>query len=312
MRRLDRMKHPIPMDDLDSILEKSSLEKVKKIRLIASGIHTTTYLLYTRYGHYVLTVLKDPNESLNLPLIYQSNAFLTDQGFPIPKVLSSGKIMGKAALLTTYHEGKVNHPLNSKDYEKIGFLLGNLHLSAQSFDSPISTTPLILNLRYDFEIVSENLPKEFINLKYYLEEIEKNWPTDLPQGLIHGDIWHKSLLFDNDEIIALLDYTNPSIDLLIYDLAGLLKGIYFNSDESKVKKHIDAFLNSYSLCRPLSPKELSSLNLMITTKLFYTILFMLKKAQKYPDETNDFYSIAYLNFMKLEEMQESHMQKMRF
>jgi homoserine kinase type II len=52
----------------------------------------------------------------------------------------------------------------------------------------------------------------------YRELVEK-LPTGLPTGVIHGDLFRDNVLWQGDELVALLDWESASDGILVYDLA---------------------------------------------------------------------------------------------
>jgi homoserine kinase type II len=222
-------------------------------------------------------------------------------GFPFPNVLASGKVEGHDALLTSFQTGKVITSWTSKEYEKVGLLLGSLHLAGSEFTIEEAKPPLILSLQYDFKEIAPRLPKEFQSIEKTLDELQSVWPMKLPSGLIHNDIWYKNILFNENKIAAVLDFTMPACDLFVLDLATLIKGIYFSSHSPSPNDDLNCFLTHYQKARPLSSEELDSLETMIQCKILYTIIYMLKKSLEHPAQKENFLNLASFNLLKLED-----------
>lgn len=50
-------------------------------------------------------------------------------------------------------------------------------------------------------------------------ELDQKLPTQLPRGVVHGDLFRDNVLWRGDELVALLDWESASDGILVYDLA---------------------------------------------------------------------------------------------
>lgn len=287
----------IQRSEIEKIIRAASPHPLKKIRFLTHGMNSTTFSASTRSDQFILTVFHGKDKYIDLPLLMRSNALLGQTGFPVPAILAHGHILNQEILLTTYHHGKVKNIFEKDDYQKIGFLVGNMHVAMQSFDSPTVRTSLVSTLRSDYEMIAKELPKDFSLIDKHLSYLESVWPAHLPKGVIHGDLWQKNILFEGDEISAVLDFTSAMYDLLLFDLAGLFKSIYFSNNS---EEHFDALLSKYQMARPLLEEELAHVGTCIIAKMLMTILYMCKKSFTHPEQKAELFSIAIMNLMKLE------------
>ncbi len=62
-------------------------------------------------------------------------------------------------------------------------------------------------------------------LKGRLQFLKKNLPENLPQGLIHGDIFFDNVLFEDAEIKAIIDFEEACHYYLIFDLGMGVLGL---------------------------------------------------------------------------------------
>ena len=58
------------------------------------------------------------------------------------------------------------------------------------------------------------------------------WPSDLPSGIIHADLFPDNVFFLGNELSGLIDFYFACNDLLAYDIAVCLNAWCFEKDGS--------------------------------------------------------------------------------
>ncbi len=84
-----------------------------------------------------------------------------------------------------------------------------------------------------------------------LNEILDNWPTDLPAGHIHADMFPNNVLFVGDKLTGIIDFYFACQDLYAYDIAVCLNSWCFDADGSFNITKSGALLHGYEKERPL-------------------------------------------------------------
>jgi homoserine kinase type II len=92
-----------------------------------------------------------------------------------------------------------------------------------------------------------------------LAHLERIWPTHLPQGVIHADLFPDNVFFLGDRLSGLIDFYFACTDTLAYDIAICLNAWCFESDHSFNVTKARALLQAYSKLRPLSGAERDAL-----------------------------------------------------
>jgi homoserine kinase type II len=77
---------------------------------------------------------------------------------------------------------------------------------------------------------------------------------DLPQGLIHGDLFIDNVLYQGDALTALLDFEQASWGALLYDLAVSVLAFGFGRDDFRADV-TRAFIDGYQQVRPVEAAE---------------------------------------------------------
>jgi len=95
-----------------------------------------------------------------------------------------------------------------------------------------------------------------------LTRLEKTWPRDLPQGVIHADLFPDNVFFLGGKLSGLIDFYFACTDTLAYDAAICLNAWCFEPDYSYNVTKGRNLLTSYIKTRPLSAAELDALPLL--------------------------------------------------
>ncbi len=112
---------------------------------------------------------------------------------------------------------------------------------------------------------TENLVKLFPRKGHPLQELLQNFSRrweelkpflyqELPQGIIHGDLFPDNTLFEKNKLKAILDFEEFCTDNLLFDVAMTVNGFCFQNNVLK-SNLLDVFLKAYGQKRPLTSKE---------------------------------------------------------
>ncbi len=287
----------LSLEEVSAFLQKNDLPAARYIKSISKSVESSVYSIITENENYILTLYEQ--NSLNPSMIKESSNYFIDKGFPFPKISGTGKLLDRQAILSSHLLGKAKNLWDGTDYETIGFLMGNLHKCSEKCTlAQNPTTPYIWSLSTNFYQIQYKIPIDFQRLEQEIFFLEENWPSQIPKGLIHGDIWRNNVLFSNDVLSGILDF-KPSYEPFILDLANIIKGIPAENTTA-----LTSLISSYELARPLTAAEYSSLHLMVSAKFLTTILYFLKKAIQAPNRKDEFQTYAFLNLLKLDSWKE--------
>ena len=102
------------------------------------------------------------------------------------------------------------------------------------------------------------LPASMANFARSVADIEQAWPHDLPEGIIHADLFPDNVFFQGPKLSGLIDFYFACTDFLAYDLAICLNAWCFETDNSFNVTKARALLAGYEEVRPLTPAERES------------------------------------------------------
>ena len=92
--------------------------------------------------------------------------------------------------------------------------------------------------------------------------LERDWPRDLPQGVIHADLFPDNVFFLGDRLSGLIDFYFACTDALAYDVAICLNAWCFEPDHSYNITKGRALLNGYMRARKLTAREVAALPML--------------------------------------------------
>src|SRR5262245_33971093 len=88
-----------------------------------------------------------------------------------------------------------------------------------------------------------------------LRHLEGAWPSQLPQGVIHADLFPDNVFFLGNKVSGLIDFYFACTDALAYDVAICLNAWCFEIDHSYNVTKGRALLQAYAAVRPLPEQE---------------------------------------------------------
>ncbi len=190
---------------------------------------------------------------------------LSSHGVPCPSPIKSlenkffGSLNGKPASLVTYLPGsQLEHPV-PEQCAHVGALLANMHLSALSFPEKMNNTrgP---KWREDMapKLIPLLPPEEATLLQKELQFQSLYQFKNLPQGVIHADLFRDNILFDHDTIGGIIDFYFAFNDALLYDLAIVSNDWCMDENGKLNDANLLALLRAYHYIRPLTSDERNS------------------------------------------------------
>ena len=95
-----------------------------------------------------------------------------------------------------------------------------------------------------------------------LDYLKAAWPTDLPSGVIHADLFPDNIFFRRDEVSGVIDFYFACNDAFGYDLAICLNAWCFEADHSYNITKGRALFRGYESVRRLSVAERAAMPLL--------------------------------------------------
>ena len=261
--------------DISSLINNYQINKIEKFQGIKKGIENTNYLLKTKQNKFILTIFEKRVKKKDLPFFMNLMEKLNHKKIICPKPLRTKKgthitnIKTKSACIVTFLEGKDKTILNNKNCFDVGKNIAKFHkvttklkLYRQNSMSIHRLNDLLKTIKFKSNQITPNL-KNTLNL--CLKDIKNKWPKNLPQGIIHGDLFIDNIFFNKNKFSGFIDFYFSSNDYLIYEIAICINALCFDKKKNKFvmnSSKIKNLINGYESIRTLSKKEKDSLNVM--------------------------------------------------
>jgi homoserine kinase type II len=236
---------------------------------IRKGVENTNYYLTTTQGRYVLTLYEKRVQADDLPFFIGLMEHLATKGLPAPMPQKAktgqalGHLAGRPAVIVSLLGGQSLARINPADCAEVGRALAAMHLGVAGF--PLHRANALSLTGWEKMVVfSQGRADEiFVGLGNILQKevdyVRSYWPKDLPQGIIHGDLFPDNVLFNGPKLCGLIDFYFACDDFFAYDLAVCLNSWCFERETAFNITKAKALINGYSEIRPLSPMEKEAL-----------------------------------------------------
>ena len=265
----------ITSKEIVSISNSYQLGKVIKFKGIKKGIENTNYLLKTNKKKLILTIFEKRVQKKDLPFFMNLMNKLSQKKIicPIPlrniKGQHLSKIKGKSACIVSFVEGKDKTKLNNRNCFEIGKNIAKFHQATNKIKlyrrNSMSVTQLDSLLK-SIKIKSSKVESGIIPILFKnLKDIKKEWPKNLPSGIIHGDLFIDNIFFIKNNFSGFIDFYFSSNDYLMYEIAICINSLCFDKKNNKFiinHKKIRNLIDGYETIRIFSKKEKDSLNIL--------------------------------------------------
>ena len=245
-------------NNLKEFFLKYNLGKLLNYKGIQEGIENTNYFIQTDKGKFILTVYEKRVEEKDLPFFMSLMRNLFDANFPSPEPIINKngnyitEISGKKAAVVSFLDGSAKKNLNPDDCHKVGIQAAKLHLITKNLTgkrenklSVNSWKKIYKKVRKDCSKIHPNLTKTIENS---LNEIENNWPKNIPSGIIHADLFPDNIFFKNNILTGIIDFYFSCYDFYVFEIAICLNALCFEGRKenlsfnvTKAKKLIDGY-----------------------------------------------------------------------
>ena len=203
-------------ENIEEILSNYSIGSLKEFKGIEEGIENTNYFLIVDSKKYILTIYEKRVREEDLPFFSQLMSSLNKSGFrcPVPIESNNKKTIinyrNKNLMIVSFLEGKSKNSLSPADCRSIGLEVAKMHEITKNFKIQRKNNLSIDSWRKIFGQVKDKCVQIHRDLPLLIEsnlkDVEKNWPEDLPKGIIHADLFSDNIFFKDNKFSGIIDF----------------------------------------------------------------------------------------------------------
>jgi homoserine kinase type II len=276
--------------DLDQFMAAYDLGRAVSCKGIAEGIENTNYLVQTEDRRFILTLYEKRVHKQDLPFFLGLMAHLADKGMPcaVPIAGRDGEslreLCGRPAALVTFLDGVWPRNPGPVHCDHLGRAMAHMHLAGDDFELQRKNDLSLEGWQGLFDVCGANanrLQKGLrTKIRHELSALSEVWPSDLPAGVIHADLFPDNVFFLDQKLSGLIDFYFACNDFLSYDLAVALNAWCFNQKDELLLENAAALIAGYGTVREITSAEISALPILARGA---ALRFFLTRLQDWPD-----------------------------
>jgi homoserine kinase type II len=259
-------------EEINEFLAGYDLGSLLSYKGIAEGVENSNFLLHTSKGYFILTLYEKRVAAGDLPFFLNLMEHLAARGLTCPQPVRSrsgealGRLARRPAAIVTFLDGVWIRRPSAAHCGALGTALAELHLAGVDFTMTRRNGLSVEGWRPLFEVAAARADTMASGLRDTiageLAKLEREWPRDLPHGVIHADLFPDNVFFIGDRLSGLIDFYFACTDALAYDVAVCLNAWCFEPDLSYNMTKGRALLHGYMRERPLSAAETAALPIL--------------------------------------------------
>ena len=259
-------------DEFTTFVSDYDIGRIVSLKGIAEGVENSNYLLQTDRTNYILTIYEKRVAEEDLPFFLGLMDHLAGRDFPCPTPIHGRdgaalrRLAGKPAAIVSFLAGLSVRRPTTDHCAQLGAALAQMHLAGAGFpvrrDNALSAPswrPLFEGSRNRADTLEPGLADL---IAQELTAIEQEWPRDLPNGVIHADLFPDNVFFLDNRLPGFIDFYFACNDFYAYDVAVCLNAWCFETDGGFNITKARALLTAYRRQRPTTPAELAALPLL--------------------------------------------------
>ncbi|GHD56528.1 homoserine kinase [Thalassobaculum fulvum] len=302
---------PVSDDELQTFLADYDIGEVTSFAGIAEGVENSNFLVRTTRSTYILTLYEKRVKSDDLPFFVGLMEHLADKGLSCPRPVPSRDgatlrtLNGRPAAVVTFLEGMWHRRIQPAYCRSLGAAMAEMHVAGADFPMTRANDLSVAGWRPLLEACGMQSNQIYHGLYNALNQelgfLERVWPTGLPTGTIHADLFPDNVFFLGGEVSGIIDFYFACTDALAYDLAICLNAWCFEPDGSFNVTKARQLVTGYQTVRTLSAAEREAMPILARGSALRFLLTRLYDWLNHPEGA----------FVKPKDPMEYH-QKLRF
>jgi homoserine kinase type II len=255
-------------ENIEEILSNYSIGNLKEFRGIEEGIENTNYFLLVDNKKYILTIYEKRVKEKDLPFFSQLMSNLNKSGFKCPVPIESNNkktiinYKYKNLMIVSFLEGKAKNILSPENCKSVGQEVAKMHEITKNFNIKRENNLSVNSWRNIFDQIKDKcvyIHKDLpLLIESNLKDVEKNWPKNLPTGIIHADLFSDNIFFDNNNLSGIIDFYFSCNDFYALEIAICFNALCFDGPKNNLSFNVTKainFMNGYNQFRKLNDDE---------------------------------------------------------
>ena len=257
----------VSAEQLDGFLADYDLGSARSFKGIAEGVENSNFLLRTTSGPFILTLYEKRVQVDDLPFFVRLLEHLASRGLTCPQPVRNrsgealGTLAGRPAAIVTFLDGVWVRSPGPRQCGEVGRALASLHRAGADFPMRRANALSVDAWPTLFEAVQDRADTVEPGLAAAVEAelvfLAGAWPRDLPEGIIHADLFPDNVFFLDQRLSGLIDFYFACSDAFAYDLAICLNAWCFDTTGTFQPARAHALLEGYAAVRRLEPREVA-------------------------------------------------------
>ena len=263
----------VSFEDLEGLLSGYDIGVPLSFKGIAEGVENSNFYLQTDRGAYILTLYEKRVRTGDLPFFLGLMEHLARRGVNCPQPMrdrngnASTMLKGRAAAILSFLNGISLRKPEAQHCAAAGAALASLHAAGDGFEISRANALSVEGWRELAAATAARADAVQGGLAQLIGEtlatLARDWPRDLPVGVIHADLFPDNVLFMGDKVSGVIDFYFACNDMLAYDLAVTLNSWCFEGDGAYNITKGKAMIAAYRDKRPMSDAEIAAMPLLM-------------------------------------------------
>lgn len=259
--------------ELGDYLRRYDIGELLSYKGIAEGSENSNFLLHTGAGSFILTLYEKRVERADLPFFLGLMEHLARKGLTCPLPVRQrdgsviGEIAGRPSAVITFLEGMWPRRPTAAHCRAVGEALARMHIAGRDFEGRRDNALALPGWKRLWEMSRDRADEVEPGLADEIEAdfavFERDWPADLPSGVIHADLFPDNVLMLGDRVTGLIDFYFAASDFRAYDLVITHASWAFSADGKQCDPaRAEALMRGYAREITLSDAEVAALPLL--------------------------------------------------
>ena len=165
-------------------------------------------------------------------------------------------------MIVSFLEGKAKKILSPEDCKSIGLEVARMHEITKNFKIQRENNLSVGSWRKIFDQVKDKCVQIHKDLPLLIEsnlkDVEKNWPKNLPKGIIHADLFSDNIFFKDNSFSGIIDFYFSCNDFYSLEIAICFNALCFDGPKNNLSFNVTKainFMNGYNLIRKINDDE---------------------------------------------------------